>query len=346
MTEIKEEKVLEYTAYNEELLKKEAEEEYDKAIKNNLTPIVSLRFDKAFKIIFNKEKRVLLRMLRDVLGIEVDDNSTLTIGEELLPPNIFGKMYRLDVRLEMFNSILISIEMNNNTNKVNTTNRNMLYLARNISGYVSENTKDEELENYGSIMLNLNRFRNSNNKELDEIMLLSIHSGIIASKLFKIYNLDIDKCYKLMYNNNVKKSKIMRWGSIFRATSIEELSDLLGGDLLTMEEKEHFLNTVREANDDRKILREWQLQDAKLKIIEENNAEKRRIHKEGIKQGKKEDKIEGIQEVLQKGAEESKKEVIINMLRKKLDYDTISEVTGKAIEEIKKIEETITEEDK
>ena len=337
MTEIKEEKVLEYTAYNEELLKKEAEEEYDKAIKNNLTPIVSLRFDKAFKIIFNKEKRVLLRMLRDVLGIEVDDNSTLTIGEELLPPNIFGKMYRLDVRLEMFNSILISIEMNNNTNKVNTTNRNMLYLARNISGYVSENTKDEELENYGSIMLNLNRFRNSNNKELDEIMLLSIHSGIIASKLFKIYNLDIDKCYKLMYNNDVKKSKIMRWGSIFRATSIEELSDLLGGDLLTMEEKEHFLNTVREANDDRKILREWQLQDAKLKIIEENNAEKRRIHKEGIKQGKK----EGIQEGLQKGAEESKKEVIINMLRKKLDYTIISEVTGKTIEEIKEIENNI-----
>ena len=337
MTEIKEEKVLEYTAYNEELLKKEAEEEYDKAIKNNLTPIVSLRFDKAFKIIFNKEKRVLLRMLRDVLGIEVDDNSTLTIGEELLPPNIFGKMYRLDVRLEMFNSILISIEMNNNTNKVNTTNRNMLYLARNISGYVSENTKDEELENYGSIMLNLNRFRNSNNKELDEIMLLSIHSGIIASKLFKIYNLDIDKCYKLMYNNDVKKSKIMRWGSIFRATSIEELSDLLGGDLLTMEEKEHFLNTVREANDDRKILREWQLQDAKLKIIEENNAEKRRIHKEGIKQGKK----EGIQEGLQKGAEESKKEVIINMLRKKLDYTIISEVTGKTIEEIKEIEKNI-----
>ncbi len=113
-----------------------------------------------------------------------------------------------------------------------------------------------------------------------------------------------------------------------------------------MEEKEHFLNTVREANDDRKILREWQLQDAKLKIIEENNAEKRRIHKEGIKQGKKEGKIEGIQEVLQKGAEESKKEVIINMLRKKLDYDTISEVTGKTIEEIKEIEETIIEEDK
>ena len=100
-----------------------------------------------------------------------------------------------------------------------------------------------------------------------------------------------------------------------------------------MEEKEHFLNTVREANDDRKILREWQLQDAKLKIIEENNAEKRRIHKEGIKQVKKEGKIEG--------AEEKLLEVIINMLKKKLDYNTISEVTGKTIEEIKEIEKNI-----
>ena len=145
----------------------------------------------------------------------------------------------------------------------------------------------------------------------------------------------------------------MRWGSIFRATSIEELSDLLGGDLLTMEEKEHFLNTVREANDDRKILREWQLQDARLKIIEENNAEKRRIHKEGIKQGKKEGKIEGIklgkekgkiegiQEGLKKGAEESKKEVIINMLNENMNYDVISKITGKTIEEIKEIEKNV-----
>ena len=100
-----------------------------------------------------------------------------------------------------------------------------------------------------------------------------------------------------------------------------------------MEEKEHFLNTVREANDDRKILREWQLQDAKLKIIEENNAEKRRIHKEGIKQGKKEGKIEG--------AEESKKEVVINMLNEGMNYDIISKITGKTIEEIKEIESNI-----
>ena len=112
-----------------------------------------------------------------------------------------------------------------------------------------------------------------------------------------------------------------------------------------MEEKEHFLNTVREANDDRKILREWQLQDAKLKIIEENNAEKRRIHKEGIKQGKKEGKIEGIklgkEEGKIEGAEEKSLEVITSLLKQKIDYNVIANATGKTIEEIKKIEKNI-----
>lgn len=39
--------------------------------------------------------------------------------------------------------------------------------------------------------------------------------------------------------------------------------------------------------------------------------------------------------------EEKSLEVIINMLKKKLDYNTISEVTGKTIEEIKEIEKNI-----
>ena len=39
--------------------------------------------------------------------------------------------------------------------------------------------------------------------------------------------------------------------------------------------------------------------------------------------------------------EEKSLEVIINMLKKKLDYNTISEVTGKTIEEIKEIEKDI-----
>ncbi|MGN1342231.1 MAG: hypothetical protein ACI4VL_03265, partial [Bacilli bacterium] len=58
---------------------------------------------------------------------------------------------------------------------------------------------------------------------------------------------------------------------------------------------------------------------------------------EGIKEGKK----KGIEQGIKQGINENKTEVIINMLKKGIDYDTISEVTDKTIEEIKKLETTI-----
>ena len=55
---------------------------------------------------------------------------------------------------------------------------------------------------------------------------------------------------------------------------------------------------------------------------------------EGIKEGKK----KGIAQGIKQGINENKTEIINNMLKKDIDYYTISEVTGKTIEEIKKIE--------
>lgn len=47
---------------------------------------------------------------------------------------------------------------------------------------------------------------------------------------------------------DVEESKIIRWGSIFKAETIEEISDLL-----TMEEKERFLNSIRAVNGNEEI---------------------------------------------------------------------------------------------
>lgn len=48
----------------------------------------------------------------------------------------------------------------------------------------------------------------------------------------------------------------MRIGSALTASTIEELSYFLGEELLSMDEKEVFLNTVMEANN-REILKAW-----------------------------------------------------------------------------------------
>lgn len=70
--------------------------------------------------------------------------------------------------------------------------------------------------------------------------------------------INIDECYRIMKNNKDVKDKVIRWGSIFKAKTIEELSELLGDDLLTPEEKEKFLEAVREANRDEELLKAWE----------------------------------------------------------------------------------------
>ena len=85
-----------------------------------------------------------------------------------------------------------------------------------------------------------------------------------------------------------------------------------------MEEKESLLKTIEEVNDDETVIEEW--------ILEENA----RLKYEGQMSSARE---EGIQE--------EKLETIKNMLKKGLDYQTISEVTGKTIEEIEEIARNI-----
>ncbi|MGM9876093.1 MAG: hypothetical protein ACI310_02570, partial [Bacilli bacterium] len=67
----------------------------------------------------------------------------------------------------------------------------------------------------------------------------------------------------------------------------------------------------------------------RLKEIDERNTALQEGREEGFKLGH--------EEGLEQGIEDNKKEVIINMLKKEMDYNVISEITGKTIDEINEI---------
>ena len=85
--------------------------------------------------------------------------------------------------------------------------------------------------------------------------------------------------------------------------------------MLSMEEKKSFINKIRELNDDEKVVKDW---------VWEENARIRYNN--------------DIAAAEEQGIESNKREIIISMLNKKMDYNTISEITGKTLEEIKEIE--------
>ena len=96
-----------------------------------------------------------------------------------------------------------------------------------------------------------------------------------------------------------------------------------------MEEKEKFLGTMREITGDERVMKDWMWEEHyRLKEQDELETVLTEGYKKGVKEGMKK---------MKKNLEK----VIQNMISKNIDYQTISEVTGKDIDAIKRIENRI-----
>ena len=211
----------------------------------------------------------------------------------------------------------------NNSNPKNSLSRNMIHLFRIHSDMLVKGMPDSELEKYRLYQLNFDNFRNPSREAIEKYAFCSLTTGKVRNLIYTFCDVDLEKCRKLVYNVNVREvSKDIRWGAIMTSNDIEEISKLLVEDMLSMEEKDKFLNTVRELNEDEKVVKDWMWEENdKLRYYNDLEASK----EQGIEQG----------------IEDKSKEVVINMLNKNMDYETISEISGKTIEEIKEIENDI-----
>ena len=286
---------------------------------------MTLASDVLFKKVFFTEGSALLKMLQDVLDIKEDSGITI-IGYETRSSNIFGKSFRGDLLVTLSDRTYVSIEMNN-SNPKNSLSRNMIHLFRIHSDMLVKGMPDSELEKYRLYQLNFDNFRNPSREAIEKYAFCSLTTGKVRNLIYTFCDVDLEKCRKLVYNVNVREvSKDIRWGAIMTSNDIEEISKLLGEDMLSMEEKDKFLNTVRELNEDEKVVKDW--------MWEEND--KLRYYND-----LKASEEQGIEKGIEQGIEDKSKEVVINMLNEGSDYNFISKISGKTIEEIKEIENDI-----
>ncbi len=297
-------------------------------IKNN--KIAPLYYDRVFKIVFSREKKILIRFLNNILGTNYSEDAQVSFERPLLSRDKNGKEFRQDVVIVINEKEYICIELNRRADAY-SLNRNLIYIMDLMILGLNKGDSSDIIDNKSVKLLNLNNFSNKGGILLEKAYLVYIAVNEIATNLFSVYDLDIAKCRKMIYNEN-RKDNIVRIGSALTASTIEELSYFLGEELLSMDEKEVFLNTVMEANN-REILKAW-------------NEERNQIWKEEmtLKNSYKRGIDEGKEEGLQEGIEYNMVSMIKNMLKKKADYNFISEVSGKSIEEIKEIENAMERE--
>ena len=293
-------------------------------IKNN--KIAPLYYDRVFKIVFSREKKILIRFLNNILGTNYSEDAQVSFERPLLSRDKDGKEFRQDVVIVINEKEYICIELNRRADAY-SLNRNLIYIMDLMILGLNKGDGSDIIDNRNTKLINLNNFSNKGGILLEKAYLFYIEAMEVATNLFSVYDLDIAKCREMIYNGS-RKDNIVRIGSALTASTIEELSYFLGEELLSMDEKEVFLNTVMEANN-REILKSW-------------NEERNQIWKEEMTL--KNSYKRGIDEGLQEGIEYNMVSMIKNMLEEKIGYETISKVSDKSIEEIKEIENTMRRE--
>ena len=175
-------------------------------------------------------------------------------------------------------------------------------------------------------VLNFNLIHNVTGEPIENYAFCNMKTGKVASLIYSFCNIDLEMCHNLVYDIDIENlPKAVRWSAILVESEIANIVKILG-DMLSMEVKERLVETIKDVNNDKKVLKKWIAME-KAKMVYENDIEyaKEQGREEGIELGK----VEGIELGKAEGAETKELEVIRSMLNKGYDYEIIPEITAK-----------------
>jgi len=278
-----------------------------------------LIYDFMGKSFFFKEERFLRMFLNSQLKGEVDidfeyeSNKIRFINTEMTKDNKKEKKKILDILLVVNDNIFIDLELNTQRFK-DVIERNWLYILKVTVSVIGDG---EKVKAKDIIQLNLNSNKSEKNipnysmnifdKDYPEYLKNSIGDYKIIVKNIAYYEY-------LYYNKHEKLSKEHMWLLVINARSYVKLYKLLCEILDNEEDIDRFMERMIKLMGDDFILTE-----AEVKVLDE-------IERNATIRNSKED-----------GKKEKGIEVAKNMLKDKVNLETISKYTGLSKKEIKKL---------
>ena len=286
---------------------------------------IPMTMDFMFKSVMQRNPNILEKFLIDLMNLKIDnDDSIIFLDKELIKGNIKEKGRVVDIKVKFGGRYLIQIEVNRK--KYQTVKvRNDLYLERidTLRLEVNDNyIKDFDTEYLYQLNLNASE---EENKEVGLSSLVEYDriNKVITSDRIEKYSANLAYFYNLFYN----KDEEMSFSGIFMAglmsKSYTELYNIMS-KILLREELNKFMEDVINMTNEELLynIHYWEKEkmDALVEHAEKEEARKR------------------VEEGIAEGRETSKIEMIKNLLLQNVNYDIISNASGKTIEEIKEIE--------
>jgi len=284
-----------------------------------------LVYNAMFKAVFSNNKQVLSKLIEAILdylklNIDIKNKELILKNTELPINNYLDKQLVCDYIINLNEYTDLNIEINK-TFYPGLTERNMTYSFKIYYEHFKAGDKNIEYNKFNLLQVNFNNFSNPNNKTINKFFMIDTDDLTnVLSKNLLIMNIDIASCFNLAYNSTklTDVSLLERFAGILYAKNLNDISLILGGDMLNMKEKEKFLNDVKRASRDKKVQEDLRLEDNieyRFALVEED--------------------------AFERGKELTKLNIIKEMLNNNADLEFISKVTGKSIDEIEQIKNSL-----
>ena len=285
------------------------------------TRLIPLTSDFMFKRIFTKNPNILKQFLISVLELNINpEKATIEIiSNELTKSNRKEYHKTVDMLVQINNNLNIDIEIN--TERFNSIKeRNTLYLQKISVDTIESGNTYKSMAKYYFYQLNLNT--NPSDKNLDDCYILrgeKNNKSLLEN--FKIVCKFIENYRDIYYNKLDKSNSSTIWLALLSSKNFDELKEM-ASLVMNKNDREKFIEECKKASKDRVFLSEWC---ADMFAADVEAKERQADYEEGLNEG----------------INQNTTKIIKSMLMENTDYKFISKVTGKSIEEIKEIEQSI-----
>ena len=291
---------------------------------------IPLTYDKFFKMIMKSNTDIFKEFLIKVLDLNnyMRNNYIMFMDKELTYEHIKEHGTVVDINVKFGKGLIIDVEINREEYSA-VRDRNDLYLEKlDINNY-KEKDSYSKIKNNKIYQLNINANKYESKSKGKSII---VDYDIINNKIFsdrrKKYNYNLVHYYDKWYNGNEEMTYIDYFMAALYSNSYKEIYHILS-NIISTDRLNKFMEGVISMVEDGFILHEWE-KEKMDKMVQDNLIEL--AEKRGKREGRKE------------GKENIKLEMIKNMLKENYEYESISKISGKSIEEIKEIEESMKEE--
>ena len=285
------------------------------------TRLIPLTSDFMFKRIFTKNPDILKQFLISVLELNINpEKATIEIiSNEITKTNKKEYHKTVDMLVQINNNLNIDIEIN--TERFNSIKeRNTLYLQKISVDTIESGNTYKSMAKYYFYQLNLNT--NPSDKNLDDCYILrgeKNNKSLLEN--FKIVCKFIENYRDIYYNKLDKSNSSTIWLALLSSKNFDELKEM-ASLVMNKNDREKFIEECKKASKDRVFLSEWC---ADMFAADVEAKERQADYEEGLNEG----------------INQNTTKIIKSMLMENTDYKFISKVTGKSIEEIKEIEQSI-----